>query len=208
MNIEEKKKNLTEHTTTFGLSSNSANVTHLACLREAWLIRVAFYIWRDKPKFWPDWLAPLFMPSFSRPTVFWPARSCSSVKSRRLASDIFGPNVGPLKFFFCAWNQSFTLSSPLKLFSVDLRIDPERECTASLEEYFAFRTDPRSGTVPNPAVHSYEPRSLRITLHSVRQRERVRTETYETQQRSHGVWSHHPMWRSSPPILAAVCSST
>ena len=45
------------------------------------------------------------MPSVSRPSEPWPARSCSSVNSRTLASDIFGPSIGPLNFFFWAWRR-------------------------------------------------------------------------------------------------------
>jgi len=63
------------------------------------------YIWRDRPKFWPDWFAPLLMPSLSKPSELCPARNWSSVNSRTLASDIFGPSTGPLNFFFCAWRE-------------------------------------------------------------------------------------------------------
>lgn len=42
------------------------------------------------PMFIPDWLAPLFVPIW-RPIIFCPALSCSSVKSRLLASASLGP---------------------------------------------------------------------------------------------------------------------
>ena len=129
------------------------------------------YMWRVLPKFWPLWLAPLFVPDWSGMIVS-PAFNCSGEKWRTCFSTSFGPIDG-LPYLDAYSNQILILIQLIQIKKwvsrqvlFTLRPSAWRQTTTAFRFCFSHRSMVwKSSSAGTPKVLAATKKELMFSIH-------------------------------------------